>query len=416
MWYRNPNGWTQMTQTRASSAKSAVNTLWLIGIGVLTSALGARPAAAQKPDKDYTVLVASEAVDLITRITFGPGAGPTLAKIEGTTPVGINPVDPDGPHGIGLSPNAQQYYVSTAHGVPYGYLWKIDAKTNQVQGNVELGNFPATLQVSPDGGFVYVVNFNLHGEMVPSNVSVVSTDPFVEVARIQTCTMPHGSRLNPAGTKHYSACMMDDMIVEIDTRELAVSRHFVLKKGAEKGIAGAPAGIGNRESGTGSDHSGHGMEPPKPGDVSCSPTWAQPSADGKSVFVACNKANDVVEIDVASWTMKRRIPAGDGIYNLAVTRDGKLLVGTNKRGKSVSVIDIATGKELARIPTQRRVVHGVAISGDDRYAFISVEGVGSEPGTVEMIDLKTLTRIASADVGQMAGGIDVVGGGSQALR
>ena len=383
-------------------------------------------AEAQSPDRDYTVLVASEAVDLITRITFGPGAGPTLAKVEGTTKVGINPVDPDGPHGLGLSPNGQQYYVSTAHGVPYGYLWKIDAKTNEVLGNVELGNFPATLQVSPDGGFVYVVNFNLHGEMVPSNVSVVSTDPFVEVARIETCTMPHGSRLNPAGTKHYSACMMDDAVVEIDTRTLAVARYFVLKKGSEKGLIGAPHGqgehgdpsvrsgqAGNREP---SDHSGHGMEPPKPGDVSCSPTWAQPSADGKSVFVACNKTSDIVEIDVASWTMKRRIPAGDGVYNLAVTRDGRLLVGTNKRGKSVSIIDIASGKELARVATQRRVVHGVAISGDDRYAFISVEGVGSEPGTVEMIDLKAFTRVASADVGQMAGGIDVVGGGSQALR
>jgi len=262
---------------------------------------------------------------------------------------------------------------------------------------------------------VYVVNFNLHGEMVPSDVSVVSTDPFVEVARIQTCIMPHGSRLNPAGTKHYSACMMDDAVVEIDTRELAVSRHFILRKGAEHGVAGSFAGNGKREAGSG-DHAGHGMEPPKPGDVSCSPTWAQPSADGRSVFVACNKASDIVEIDVESWTMKRRIPAGEGVYNLAVTRDGKLLVGTNKRGKSVSIIDIASGKELARVATQRRVVHGVAISGDDRYAFISVEGVGSEPGTVEMIDLKTFTRVASADVGQMAGGIDVVGGGSQALR
>jgi len=382
------------------------------------AALVASTAGAQAPDHDYTVLVASEAVDLITRITFGPGAGPTLVKVEGTTKVGINPVDPDGPHGLGLSPNAQQYYVSTAHGVPYGYLWKIDAKTNEVLGNVELGNFPATLQVSPDGGFVYVVNFNLHGEMVPSDVSVVSTDPFVEVARIQTCTMPHGSRLNPAGTKHYSACMMDDAVVEIDTRTLAVARYFVLKKGSEKGLIGAPRGQG--EPGTGnrepSDHAGHGMSPPKPGDVSCSPTWAQPSADGRSVFVACNKANDIVEIDVASWTMKRRIPAGDGVYNLAVTRDGKLLVGTNKRGKSVSIIEIASGKELARVPTQRKVVHGVAISGDDRYAFISVEGIGSEPGTVEMLDLKTFTRVASADVGQMAGGIDVVGGGSQTLR
>jgi len=386
-------------------------------------ALVASTAAAQQPDRDYTVLVASEAVDLITRITFGPGAGPTLVKVEATTKVGINPIEPDGPHGLGLSPNAQQYYVSTAHGVPYGYLWKIDAKTNEVLGNVELGNFPATLQVSPDGGFVYVVNFNLHGDMVPSDVSVVSTDPFVEVARIQTCTMPHGSRLNPAGTKHYSACMMDDAVVEIDTRTLAVARHFLLKKGAEHGATGSLSGTGNRrepaaagQMGIAGDHGGHGMEPPKPGDVSCSPTWAQPSADGRSVFVACNKANDIVEIDVASWTMKRRIPAGDGVYNLAVTRNGKLLVGTNKRGKSVSIIDIASGKELARVATQRKVVHGVAISGDDRYAFISVEGIGSEPGTVEMIDLRTFTRVASADVGQMAGGIDVVGGGSQALR
>lgn len=370
------------------------------------TALLASAASAQKPDRDYHVLVASEAVDLITHITFGPNG----AKVTETTKVGINPMDPDGPHGLGLSPNGQQYYVSTAHGVPYGYLWKIDAKTNEVLGNVELGNFPATLQVTPDNGFVFVVNFNLHGEMVPSNVSVVSTDPFIEVARIETCTMPHGSRLNAAGTKHYSACMMDDMLVEIDTRELAVSRHFMLKKGMEHGEKGAPHGHGDPGSGmrAGNDHGGHGMDAPKPGDVSCSPTWAQPSADGRSIFVACNKSNDIVEIDAESWTMKRRIAAGDGVYNLAATRDGKLLVGTNKRAKSVSVIDIASGKELARIPTLRRVVHGAAISGDDRYAFISVEGVGSEPGTVEMIDLKSLTRIASADVGQMAGGIDVL--------
>ena len=368
------------------------------------TAVLASAAGAQKPDRDYTVLVASEAVDLITRITFGPNG----AKVEGTTKVGINPMDPDGPHGVALAPDGKSYYVTTAHGVPYGYLWKLDTKTNDVLGNVELGNFPATLQVTPDGGFAYVVNFNLHGEMVPSSVSVVSTDPFIEVARIQTCTMPHGSRINRAGTKQYSACMMDDMLVEIDTRELAVSRHFMLAKGSEHGEAGPPhAGSGKAERGTGG-HGGHGMEAPKPGDVSCSPTWAQPSSDGRSIFVACNKTSDIVEIDATSWTMKRRIPAGDGVYNLAVTRDGKLLVATNKRGKSVSVIDIATGKELGRVGTQRRVVHGVAISSDDRYAFISVEGIGSEPGTVEMIDLRTRQRVASADVGQMAGGIDIL--------
>jgi DNA-binding beta-propeller fold protein YncE len=323
-------------------------------LALAASTLGAQGAQGAASPLGYTVLVASEATDQIHVVRFTPDGQAWTSRVERSLPVGINPIDPDGPHGIGVSPDRKFFYVSTAHGVPYGSLWKFDAVADTVAGHIELGNFPATLQVSPDGAYAYVVNFNLHGEMVPSSVSVVSTDPFVEVARITTCTMPHGSRLNPAGTRHYSACMMDDMLVEIDTRELKVSRHFMLAKGAEHGEAGPPhrmaAGAGGHDMG------GHGMEAPKPGNVSCSPTWAQPSPDGRSVFVACNKTSDIVEVDATSWTMRRRIPAGDGVYNLGITHDGRLLIGTNKRGKSVSIIEVASGKELARIPTQRRIV------------------------------------------------------------
>ncbi|HEY5415163.1 MAG TPA: cytochrome D1 domain-containing protein, partial [Gemmatimonadaceae bacterium] len=160
------------------------------------------------------------------------------------------------------------------------------------------------------------------------------------------------------------------------------------------------------QMGIAGDHAGHGMEPPKPSDVSCSPTWAQPSVDGSKVYVACNKSSDVVEIDVPTWTMTRRFPMGPGVYNLAASHDGKLLVGTNKRGQSVSVVDLASGKEIALLPTKRKVASGVVISPDDRYAFVTVEGIGSEPGTVEVIDLRALRTVAVVDVGQQAGGID----------
>jgi DNA-binding beta-propeller fold protein YncE len=139
---------------------------------------------------------------------------------------------------------------------------------------------------------------------------------------------------------------------------------------------------------------------------SCSPTWAQPSRDNSRVWVACNKSSDIVEIDTKAWRMVKRFPAGPGVYNLGLTHDGARLIGTNKRDASVSVFDASTGKELARIPTTRKVVHGVAVSDDDRYAFISVEGTGSQPGTVDVIDLVALTKVASVDVGQQAGGID----------
>ena len=82
------------------------------------------------------------------------------------------------------------------------------------------------------------------------------------------------------------------------------------------------------------------------------------------------------------------------------------MIATNKRGQSVSIFDPVAGKELARIPTQRKIVHGAVVSPDNRYAFISVEGVGAEPGTVEVIDLDSLKTVATVDVGAQAAGID----------
>ncbi len=367
------------------------------------AAAGAQQAGASRPapvppDRDYLVFVASEGNDQISLIRFGPGG----ARVERKRQIGTNPTELVGPHGLFVSPDGQWYYVTTAHGAPNGSLWKFSTADDRQVAKVELGRFPATVQVSPDGHYIWAVNFNLYGDMVPSSVSVVYGDQMLEVKRIPTCVMPHGSRLSPDGRRHYSACMMNDELVEIDAAQMAVSRHFMLTKGKEMGMSGAPAAM----TGTTMDMSGHGVAPPKPGDVSCSPTWAQPSMDGKTVWVACNKANDLVEIDVASWTMRRRIPAGEGIYNLAASHDGKLVVGTNKKGKSVEVIDAASGAELAKIPTTRRLPSGLVITPDDRYAFVTLEGVGSEPGTVDIIDLRSLTRVASVDVGQQAGGID----------
>ena len=356
-----------------------------------TAVASSPPAPAQPapPATDYLVFVGSEGVDKVSLIRFGPKG----ARIERETTTGFMGADVDGPHGVMVAPDGKHWYTTTAHGLPYGYIWKYTTAGDSLVGRVMLGNFPATGQLTPDGGLAFVVNFNLHGEMVPSSVSVVATDDMVEVARITTCTMPHGSRISPDGTKQYSGCMMDDMLVEIDTRALNVSRHFMLKKGSEHGMAGPPRA---EEHGA-----GHAMSA-----VTCSPTWAQPSADGAKVFVACNKSDEIVEVDVAAWKATRRIPAGPGVYNLAASRDGKLLVGTNKRGQSISIFDVASGRELARLPTKRRVASGVVISPDNAYAFVTVEGVGSEPGTVEIIDLRALATVATVDVGPMAGGID----------
>jgi DNA-binding beta-propeller fold protein YncE len=382
--------------------------MWYFAVSILyfLTILLVSPASAQQPPaQDYLVYVVSESADRISLIRFGPKG----ARIEREIATGLMEPDIDGPHGIAISPDGEHYFVSLGHGRPYGAVWKYAVKTDQVVGKVGLGFFPATMEVSPDGNFVYVVNFNLHGDMVPSSVSVVLANEMLEIKRIPTCTMPHGSRFNPQGTRHYSACMMDDMLIEIDTETLKVSRHYLLTKGKEAGGEGEPPQRTKDQSAhlqhEGAGHAQHGLEPPKPGDISCSPTWAQPARDGSMVYVACNKASEIVEVDAKTWKITRRIPAGPGVYNLAVTKDGRL-IATNKRGPSVSVFDLKSGKELASIPTKRKVVHGAVVSPDNRYAFISVEGIGSEPGTVEVIDLETLKTVATVDVSQQAAGID----------
>jgi hypothetical protein len=61
---------------------------------------------------------------------------------------------------------------------------------------------------------------------------------------------------------------------------------------------------------------------------------------------------------------------------------------------------------MARIPTKRRVIHGAVVSPDNRYAFITIEGVGSEPGTLEVIDLDSMKTVAAVDLPEQAAGID----------
>jgi len=414
-----PHLWMSATPPRSPdlARSTPAHRPWVLagwGLALFLAALpgsmgGAHALAAQAPaapDREYRVFVGSEATDRISLVLFGPGG----AEVEREFLVSFYPTESDGPHGLAMSPDGAHLFVTTGHGRPFGNLWKLDPVTGRSLGRVELGFFPASLDISPDGALAYVANFNLHGDMVPSSISVVSTDRMIEVSRLETCTMPHGSRLSGDGRRQFSTCMMDDLLVEVDAWGLAVARHFQLAPGAEAGMPGAPGGHtemthtgrserdGERE---GEMQAHHGGMP----EAVCSPTWAQPAADERSVFVACNRSGEVVEIDLESWTLVRRIPAAPGIYNLEVTSDGRRLVATNKQDHTVSVFDLASGTEIARLPTHRRVVHGVVISPDDRYAFITVEGVGSEPGTLEILDLEAGEFVARVDLPPMSAGV-----------
>ncbi|MDQ8158338.1 MAG: hypothetical protein P3C12_02805, partial [Gemmatimonadota bacterium] len=321
------------------------------------------------------------------------------------------------------------------HGFPDGKYWRYELGPDTlVAPGLLLGNFPASIDVTPDGLYALSVNFNLHGDMIPSTVSVIYTPNATEIARIVTCTMPHGSRVAPNGMHQYSTCMMDDQLVEVDTRTFVVSRRFSLAKGKEGAL---PLSAVNTMAGmdhAAMDHSAPAMatamataattkaagptvDPAQMGRVamglekhdmapaSCSPTWAQPSADGAKIYVACNKADEILEVDTKGWVVSRRFKTGRGVYNLAVTADGRTLVATLKQGNMVELFDLVSGASVAQLPTSNRLAHGVTVSSDSRYAFVSSEGQGAQPGKVDVIDLTARANVGTADVGQQASGI-----------
>jgi DNA-binding beta-propeller fold protein YncE len=362
--------------------------------------------AGEAPSSTYYAYVGAESADLIHRIRLDADG----VAVDRTTPVGEIAVETEGPHGLNVSPDGRYLYMTTAHGVPDGKLWKFDAGPDTlVASPILLGNFPATLDLTPDGLYAFIVNFNLHGEHVPSTVSVVYTPDLVEVEQIPTCTMPHGLRMAPDGIFAYSLCMMDDQLVEIDTRTFEVSRRFSVATGTEQALTGwhPPEIVTGRNGLTraGGAMSGMDHEAMEPMDPSCSPTWVQPAPDDRTLYVACNKSDEILVVDRASWTMTRKFPAGRAPYNLGITPDGRVLVASLKGAGQVQFFDAASGESLAVVPSTTTVTHGVAITPDSRYAFVSVEGKGAEPGKVDVYDLRSFELVGSAEVGQQAGGI-----------
>ncbi|MEO8450630.1 MAG: YncE family protein [Gemmatimonadota bacterium] len=361
--------------------------------------------------RSYRLLVTAESDDQVALVEFipcraqsRPGCG---ARVVRTYAVGVHPVDIEGPHGVIAALDGKSFFVTIAHGKPNGWLLQYDLASGDLLGQVGLGMFPATVDLDPAGQLLYAINFNFNDpEMKPSSLSVVHAGTMTEIARIPTCRMPHGSRLDPKGRRHYSGCMMDDLLVEVDAARREVSRLFSLAPGKEGPVPLPTVAAGGSRAPMGT--TSHGEHTARTPSNVCSPTWAQPSADGQRVYVACNRSNEIVEIDVASWTMTRRWKTPAAPYNLAATPDGKLLLATQKGPGTITIWRLTDATLVADIPGTRKIASGIVVSPDSRYAFATLEGIGDDPGTVDVIDLEQHTKVATITVGRQAGGVAVL--------
>src|SRR5947209_14396816 len=190
--------------------------VWL-ALGVWLGAVAAGDAPS------YRIFVSSESGDIVSQLTWDGVALKTVKVV----PVGIMPADIDGPHNVTVSPDGRFWYVSIAHGTPYGSLWKMAADGDTLVRQAPLEMFPTTIALTPDGELAFVANSDFHGDHPRKNVvSIVYTGPMLTLAQLAACDMPHGVRVNHTGTRVYVSCMNADEILEIDRHALGIDgRH-----------------------------------------------------------------------------------------------------------------------------------------------------------------------------------------------
>src|SRR5256886_7471864 len=93
----------------------------------------------------------------------------------------------------------------------------VDGDTLVGKAPVEM--FPTTISLTPDGELAFVANSDFHGDHPRMNVvSIVYTPQMITLTNLPACDMPHGVKVNHAGTKVYVTCMNSDEVLEIDRR------------------------------------------------------------------------------------------------------------------------------------------------------------------------------------------------------
>src|SRR6267143_474199 len=212
----------------------------------------------------YRILVASESGDIVTQLIWD-GTALSVAKV---VPVGIMPADIDGPHNVTVAPDGSAWYVTIAHGTPYGSLWKMSAGSDTLLGRAQVEMFPTTIALTPDGALAYVSCMHSDEVLEIDRQSLRIRRRHKTGAGMSTPGMP----MHVASGPSVHDCMPTFVSVSPDDRRLYVACNHgntlqVLDAGSLELVKEIPVGTGAYN--------------------------VEPSADGKWIIVTNKKAQSV---------------------------------------------------------------------------------------------------------------------------
>jgi YVTN family beta-propeller protein len=296
--------------------------------------------------------------------------------------VGVSPTI-DGPHFIAA--NHENWYVSL---IGTGEVWKFDSRSDTLVGTGRIPGSPALLALTPDGSKLYVSQFS---NSRTNQIAVMNTQTMTVSKTIDTWVMPHGMRMDNAGTRLYVANMFSDNISVIDVASDSV-------------IATVPLAYDAQPFG-----------PPKymPMEIAVSP-------DDSIMLATCSETREVRMFSTRTLALVDSFAVGDEPWHIQFTPDGVYSYVTNRRGNSVSVIHLPMRHVMNTItadtPPYFNYPHGCDVSPDGQHIFVSNENSGHRfiprynaeyVGNVCVIDNLTNQIVKVLEVGKMPTGLGV---------
>ena len=157
-------------------------------------------------NQPYTVTINSTG----TKVYITNSNGTTVSIIDTASNKVIGTITGfDGPSGFGITPDGNTAYVNN-YGAPGGAgsgnattVRVVDLKTNTIVGPpITVGLAPAGLAVTPNGLFVYVINY-VDGNPGTGTISIIKTSDNTVVGTITGFSGPFGIAITPDGKYAY---------------------------------------------------------------------------------------------------------------------------------------------------------------------------------------------------------------------
>lgn len=162
-------------------------------------------------------------------------------------PVGLLPVEIEGPHHAAFPADGRAYFVAISNYVPGtgsgphgahgtgtgdGYLLKYDTADHRLLASTRVDRSPGDVVLSPDGETVYLTHFDLlritdaaaagaPSSAMDARLVAVDARTMARKAAVPLCPAPHGMRFSRDGQTLYAACLSDELAI-VDLRDPAL--------------------------------------------------------------------------------------------------------------------------------------------------------------------------------------------------